>query len=212
MKRDEALAPGLRIGLLGGSFNPAHEGHLHLTRMCMKALALDRVWWLVSPQNPLKSEAGMAPLAARMKAAQELVAKAGERRIAVTDIETRLGTRFTIDTVRALKTQYPGIRFVWLMGADNLLQLPRWAKWNELTREIALAVYPRAPFTLRARLSPAAAMLKAVTLEPSDASLLPLVHPPALVFLGGHEHPASATAIRAGQVSLGSHKELKPNR
>jgi nicotinate-nucleotide adenylyltransferase len=208
MKRDEALAPGLKVGLLGGSFNPAHEGHIHLTRMCMKALALDRVWWLVSPQNPLKSEAGMAPLAARMKAARELIAEAGERLIAVTDIETRLGTRFTIDTVRALKTRHPDTRFVWLMGADNLLQFPRWVKWRELTREIALAVYPRPGFTLRARLSPAAAMLKSVTLEPSDAPLLPLVRPPALVFLGGREHPASATAIRAGQ----SHKELKHNR
>ncbi len=197
MKRDEAPTPGLKVGLLGGSFNPAHEGHLHLTRMCMKALALDRVWWLVSPQNPLKSATGMAPLATRMKAANDLVAKSGDRRIAVTDIETRLGTRFTIDTVRALKTRHPGTRFVWLMGADNLLQLPRWAKWRDLVDEIPLAVYPRPGFTLKARLSPAAAMLKPVTLEPSDASLLARLEPPVLVFLDGRTHPASATAIRA---------------
>lgn len=199
MKRNEALAPGMTVGLLGGSFNPAHEGHLHLTRMCLRALALDRIWWLVSPQNPLKPATGMAPQAARIKAAEELVAKSGDPRIVVTDIETRLGTRFTIDTVRALKAHHPDIRFVWLMGADNLLQLPRWAKWKELTREIPMAVYPRPGYSLKARLSPAAAMLKPVTLDQSDASLLARVAPPALVFLDGREHPASATSIRAAR-------------
>ncbi|MEN6541667.1 nicotinate-nucleotide adenylyltransferase [Parvibaculum sp.] len=199
MKRSEALAPGMTVGLLGGSFNPAHEGHLHLTRMCLKALALDRIWWLVSPQNPLKSASGMAPQEARVKAAEELVAKSGDPRIVVTDIETRLGTRFTIDTVRALKARHPDIRFVWLMGADNLLQLPRWAKWRELTHEIAMAVYPRPGFTLKARLSPAAMMLKPATLDQSDARLLARVAPPALVFLDGREHPASATSIRAAR-------------
>lgn len=199
MKRNEALAPGMTVGLLGGSFNPAHEGHLHLTRMCLKALALDRIWWLVSPQNPLKPATGMAPQAARIKAAEELVAKSGDPRIVVTDIETRLGTRFTIDTVRALKAHHPDIRFVWLMGADNLLQLPRWAKWKELTHEIPMAVYPRPGYSLKARLSPAAAMLKPVTLDQSDASLLARIAPPALVFLDGREHPASATSIRAAR-------------
>ncbi|KAB7742177.1 nicotinate-nucleotide adenylyltransferase [Parvibaculum sedimenti] len=199
MKRNEALAPGMTVGLLGGSFNPAHEGHLHLTRMCLRALALDRIWWLVSPQNPLKSASGMAPQAARVKAAEELVAKSGEPGIVVTDIETRLRTRFTIDTVRALKARHHDIRFVWLMGADNLLQLPRWAKWRELTREVPIAVYPRPDFTLKARLSPAATMLKSATLDQSDAALLAHVAPPALVFLEGPEHPASATSIRAAR-------------
>lgn len=199
MKRNEALAPGMTVGLLGGSFNPAHEGHLHLTRMCLKALALDRIWWLVSPLNPLKSASGMAPLSTRMRDAEELVARSGDPRIVVTDIETRLGTRFTIDTIRALKARHPDIRFVWLMGADNMLQLPRWAKWRELTREIPMAVYPRSGFTLKARLSPAAAMLKSTTLDRSDAALLARVAPPALVFLDGPEHPASATSIRAAR-------------
>jgi len=199
MKRNEALAPGMTVGLLGGSFNPAHEGHLHLTRMCLKALALDRIWWLVSPQNPLKSASGMAPLSTRMKDAEELVARSGDPRIVVTDIETRLGTRFTIDTIRALKAHHPDIRFVWLMGADNMLQLPRWAKWRDLTREIAMAVYPRPGFTLKARLSPAATMLKGMTLDQSDAALLARATPPALVFLEGPEHAASATSIRAAR-------------
>lgn len=199
-RRAELLMPGMTVGLLGGSFNPAHEGHLHLTRMCLRALALDRVWWLVSPQNPLKSASGMASLKARLASAYALAEKSGERRIAVTAIETRLGTRYTIDTVRALKARHPGIRFVWLMGADNMLQLPRWLKWRQLTREVPLAVYPRPGFTLKARLSPAARMLKSVTLEASDAALLADLDPPALVFLEGREHRASATAIRAATI------------
>ena len=198
--RAELLTPGLKVGLLGGSFNPAHEGHLHVTRMCLRMLGLDRVWWLVSPQNPLKSEADMAPLAKRLAGARALVRKSGDKRIAVTGIETRLGTRYTIDTVRALKARHPGIRFVWLMGADNMIELPRWTKWRRLTREIPLAVYPRPGFTLKSRLSPAATMLKSVTLEASDAALLADLSPPALVFLEGRGHRASATAIRAAQV------------
>jgi nicotinate-nucleotide adenylyltransferase len=198
-RRAELLTPGLRIGLLGGSFNPAHEGHLHLTRMCLRALKLDRVWWLVSPQNPLKSAKDMASLEARLASARTLAEKSGDPRIAVTALETRLGTRYTIDTVRALKARHPGIRFVWLMGADNMLQLPRWAKWRQLTREIPMAVYPRGGATLKARLSPAARTLHSATVEASDAGLLADIAPPALVFLQGREHPASATAIRAAK-------------
>lgn len=197
--RAELLTPGLKIGLLGGSFNPAHEGHLHITRMCLRALQLDRVWWLVSPQNPLKTTHDMASLETRLASARALIEKSGEPRIAATDIETRLGTRYTIDTVRALKARHSDTRFVWLMGADNLLQLPRWAKWRQLTREIPLAVYPRPGLTLKARLSPAAKMLAPYTLEASDAPLLADLVPPALTFLEGSEHPASATAIRAAR-------------
>ncbi len=196
MKRAELLTPRLKVGLLGGSFNPAHEGHLHLTRMAIRSLGLDRVWWLVSPQNPLKPASGMASLASRLVSARTLVAKSGERRIAVTDIETRLGTRYTVDTLAALKARHPDIRFVWLMGADNMVQLPRWRHWRKLVGEAPIAVYPRHGFSLRARLSPAAAILKPVTLDASDAQLLPVIEAPALVFLEGREHPASATAIR----------------
>ena len=198
--RHELLAPGQRIGLMGGSFNPAHEGHLHVARMCLKALALDRVWWLVSPQNPLKSASGMAPLATRLAGARSLVAQSGEKRITVTDMETRLGTTRTIDTLRALKQRHNDVDFVWLMGADNMLQLPRWAKWREITREVPLAVYPRPGYTLKARLSPAAQLLRDATLDVSDAAILASLLPPALVFLEGREHPASATAIRAARV------------
>jgi nicotinate-nucleotide adenylyltransferase len=196
MKRAELLTPHLKVGLLGGSFNPAHEGHLHLTRMAIRSLGLDRVWWLVSPQNPLKPTSGMASLASRLASARALVAKAGDRRIAVTDIETRLGTRYTVDTLAALKARHPDIRFVWLMGADNMVQLPRWRHWRKFVGETPIAVYPRPGISLKARLSPAAAILKSVTLDASDAQLLPFIEAPALVFLEGREHPASATAIR----------------
>lgn len=197
MNRAELLTPGLKVGLLGGSFNPAHPGHLHLSHMCIRALGLDRVWWLVSPQNPLKPATDMAPLAARLASACALVEKSGDPRIAVTDVETRLGTRFTVDTLAALKAHHPDTRFVWLMGADNLIQLPRWRHWRRIVEEVPIAVYPRPGFTLKARLSPAASMLRPATLDASDAQLLPGLAPPALVFLEGREHKASATAIRA---------------
>ena len=196
-RRGEFLTPGMSVGLMGGSFNPAHEGHLHVARMCLRALRLDRVWWLVSPQNPLKSARNMAPLEKRLESARAIAVDAGERRITVTDIETRLNTRYTIDTITALKKRYPGVRFVWLMGADNMLQLPRWAKWRDIAASLPIAVYPRPGYTLKARLSPAAELLHPVTIEASDAPLLPSLAAPALVFLQGREHSASATAIRA---------------
>lgn len=196
-RHGEMLAPGLRVGLLGGSFNPAHEGHLHITRMCMRALGLDRVWWMVSPQNPLKSESDMAPLAKRMASAR---AMAGDRRICVTDIETRLGTRYTYDTVAALKLRYPDVNFIWLMGADNMIQFPRWQRWRELANLVPIAVYPRPGYSLKARLSLAAQTLRLSTLEISDARLLTRHEPPALVFLEGRESPLSATALRAAHL------------
>tara|TARA_R110000868_G_scaffold175711_3_gene412875 strand:- start:89 stop:691 length:603 start_codon:yes stop_codon:yes gene_type:complete len=194
-----APPPGTTIGLMGGSFNPAHDGHLHVARLSARALGLDAVWLLVSPQNPLKSTSGMAPQGKRLAAARALVAASGARNITVTGIEANLRTTRSIDTLRALKRRFPLVHFVWLMGADNMLQFPRWAKWREITREVPIAVYPRAGFTLKARLSPAAAYLRAVTLEAGDARLLPQLAAPALVFLEGRTHPASATAIRAAR-------------
>ena len=154
--------PGTTIGLMGGSFNPAHDGHLHVARMSARTLGLDVVWFLVSPQNPLKPASGMEPQAKRLAATRALVKKSGTRNIVVTGIEATLGTTRTIDTLRALKRRYPLVHFVWLMGADNMLQFPRWA-----------------------------------TIEASDAKLLRHLEAPALVFLEGRTHSASATAIRA---------------
>lgn len=188
----------MAIGLMGGSFNPAHDGHLHVAATCLKALKLDAVWFLVSPQNPLKPQNGMAPLDKRLADTRALVARRRARHITVTDIERRLGTTRTIDTLTALARRHPGMRFVWLMGADNMRQFPRWARWRDIASLVPIAVYPRPGSTLKARLSPAALYLRPVTIEPSDAALLPHLLPPALVFLDGREHPASSTAIRAG--------------
>lgn len=194
MARRELLTPGLKVGLLGGSFNPAHEGHLHITKMCLNALGLDRVWWLVSPGNPLKPVKGMAPFAERLASAE---AMARDPRIVVSDIETRLGTRYTADTLAALTGRFPEIRFVWLMGADNMLQFPKWRNWREIAETVPIAVYPRPGYTLKARLSPAATALREATLDASDAALLPHLVPPALAFLTGPESTYSATEIRA---------------
>ncbi len=193
MARRELLAQGLKVGLLGGSFNPAHEGHLHVTRMCLRALDLDRVWWLVSPQNPLKSDKGMAPFDKRFASAEKM---ARDPRICVSDIEARLGTRYTADTLATLAGRFPQVRFVWLMGADNMIQLPRWSRWRDIVATVPIAVYPRPGFTLKARLSPAAMALRDVTLDASDAALLPSLAAPAVVFLEGPESPQSATSIR----------------
>lgn len=185
---------GLKIGLLGGSFNPAHDGHRHISLMAMRQLELDQVWWLVSPQNPLKSEADMAPLDRRLERARAL---ARHPRIHVTDIETELGTRYTVDTVHALQTRFQGTHFIWLMGADNMIELPRWAKWRTLLNTVPVAIYPRPGYTLKARLSPAATAYRAAWLDATDAKALPTSSPPALCFLEGPQSPLSATSIRA---------------
>ena len=194
----EITAPGLRIGLLGGSFNPAHEGHVHISLQALKALQLDRVWWLVSPQNPLKSSRGMAPLADRLQTARKV---ARHPKITITDIERRLGTRFTADTLRALKQRYPQVRFVWLMGADNMIQLPRWRQWRQIVATVPIAIYPRDRLMLKAQLGLAAASFPHARVAAEEAGHLASLAAPALLFLGGREHPASATAIRRGEMA-----------
>ena len=136
-----------RIGLLGGSFNPAHQGHLDISLAALKYLDLDEVWWLVSPQNPLKPVAGMAPFADRMASAR---AMARHPRIRVTDLEARIGTRFTADTLKALVTRFPGCRFVWLMGADNLAQISSWRDWTKIFHLTPIAVFDRPSYTIKA--------------------------------------------------------------
>jgi nicotinate-nucleotide adenylyltransferase len=132
------IADGMRIGLLGGSFNPAHGGHLYVSEIARKALKLDYVWWLVSPGNPLKSEP--APMELRMTRARNA---AQAPRIRVTDIERRLGTRYTVDTVAALQRRFPGVDFIWLMGSDNLEQFARWRRWRDIAARIPIAVVRR---------------------------------------------------------------------
>lgn len=183
-----------RIGLLGGSFNPAHAGHRLIAARFRRALRLDQVWLLVSPGNPLKPRAGMAPFAERLASARAI---ADGRRIVATAIEARLGTSFTRDTVRALRRRFPRVRFVWLMGADILEEWPRWRGWREIARRLPFAVHPRPRYNGRARASQAAQTLRAALGKPRAAPALALARPPAWVFLQAPQNPASASALRA---------------
>ncbi|HJO71596.1 MAG: nicotinate-nucleotide adenylyltransferase [Rhodospirillales bacterium] len=183
-----------RVGLLGGSFNPAHEGHLEISRQALEQLRLDEVWWLVSPQNPLKTAADMAPFEGRVEAARALV---GDGRIRVTGIECELGTRYTRDTVCALKGRFPAVRFVWIMGADNLAEVCRWKGWPGIFRTVAIAVFARPSYSFRALSGRAARRFRAARQGVARASRLADMRPPAWVFLNRPRNPASATRIRA---------------
>ncbi len=185
-----------RVGLLGGSFNPAHAGHLHLSLVALKRLDLDAVWWLVSPQNPLKPTAGMAPLAERLAGAR---AAARHPRIMATDMEARLGSRFTADTLRRLKRRFPGIDFVWLMGADNMLQIPRWRRWAAIFETVPVAVIARPAYCWNAMHGKAALRYARSRVGERAASGLARRQPPAWHYLATRLHPASATEIRAGR-------------
>ena len=181
----------MTIGLLGGSFNPAHEGHLHVSDVALKRLGLDYVWWLVSPQNPLKPVTGMAPLVDRLAFAREI---AGHPRIVVTDIENALGTRYTADTVNALQRRFPLVRFVWLMGSDNLESFHRWRNWQMIAARLPIAVVIR-PGTALAPLKSAAARHFRRRFVASPKAFARAC-PPALIALDGPRNAASATQIR----------------
>jgi len=187
------FAPGMRIGLLGGSFNPPHEGHALVTRLALRRLALDRVWWLVTPQNPLKSQAGLAALAARVGAARRLAASA---RVAVTDIETEIGARYTYDTLAWLRRRAPPVRFVWIMGADNLRQFHLWRHWRRIADLVPIAVVDRPGSTLKAMASPAAVALSRWRAPEREAARFAARPPPALLFLHGPRSELSSTILR----------------
>ncbi len=185
----------MRIGLLGGSFDPAHSGHLYVSRIALKSLQLDYVWWLVSPGNPLKPEP--APRNVRLARARLL---SHDRRIIVTDLESRLGTRFTIDTVTALQRRFPTIEFVWLMGSDNLEQFSRWRRWRDIAARIPIAVVRRPGTVLASLHAPLARRL-----EPSRR----LGSVPSLVVLDGPRSAESSSALRAQ--ALGATQEAMLN-
>lgn len=187
-----------RVGLFGGSFNPAHDGHRHVSVTALRRLALDEVWWLVSPQNPLKPARGMAPLAARLAGAR---AVARHPRIRVTAIEAALGTRYTADTLDALARRFPNLRFVWLMGADNLAQMPRWQRWRRIFDTVPIAVFDRSPYSYKALAGTAARRFAHRRLPERQAGVLAETQPPAWVFLHTRLHPASATVIRSRTVA-----------
>ena len=195
LDRPDAAPRPTRIGLLGGSFNPAHAGHLHVSREALARLRLDKVWWLVSPQNPLKPTTGMAPFVERFAGAVEVAA--ADPRIVVSDFEVRHGLSFTVDTLARL-TRLPGIRFVWLIGADNLLQMPRWRHWERLFQACPVAVLARAPYLERAGKGMAAQRFAAARIDERAAGSLADMPPPAWVLLHNRMHPASSTAIRNG--------------
>jgi len=185
---------GRRIGLLGGSFNPAHDGHVEISRLAKRFLNLDEVWWLVSPQNPLKAATGMASLSERVKAAEALTTR---EHIRVTDIEAGLGTRYTADTVKALSTIYPGARFVWLMGADNLLQIHRWHGWRSIFRMVPVAVFARPTYALKAERTIAARRFARFRVQQHRAGNLADRKAPAWVLFTEPHNPMSATKLRA---------------
>jgi nicotinate-nucleotide adenylyltransferase len=185
---------GLCIGLLGGSFNPAHDGHRAMSLFALKRLGLDQVWWLVSPQNPLKSQKGMAPIKARLEDARRV---AGQNpRVAVTDIEAQLGTSFTADTLRTLKRRFPRTRFVWLMGADNFRQIPRWRNWAEIFAAVPVAVFRRPGYATGCGTSKAALRFGSACWSASMAPRLAFMKPPAWLVLDNPLNVKSATDLR----------------
>jgi len=184
----------MRVGLYGGSFNPAHEGHAHVAETAKRRLNLDRVIWLVSPQNPLKAAHETADLKHRMAGARALAKGPG---MIVSDLETQLGSAYTIDTVRALKQRFPGVKFVWIMGADSLASFHRWRGWTQIMREVPVAVVSRPWISLRSRFSPAALRFARFRRRSSEAIRLPGAKTPAWVFLYGRFNFQSSTALRA---------------
>jgi len=195
------FAQGMRIGLLGGSFNPPHEGHALITRLALRRLALDRIWWLVTPGNPLKSLTGLAALKARVEAARLL--DVGPR-VVVTDIEAQIGSRFTYDTLLWLKRRAPGVHFVWIMGADNLRQFHLWRHWRLIADLVPIVVVDRPGSTLKAISSPAGAALASWRVPEHDAARFATMRPPALLFLHGPRSKLSSTALRHGGEDVGT--------
>jgi len=183
---------GMVIGLLGGSFDPAHDGHVHITREAIRRLGLTRVWWLVSPGNPLKLRQP-APMADRIERARAVLRD--DPRVVVTDLEARLGTRATVDTLRKLRAIYPGVQFVWIMGADNLVQFHRWNRWREIMAMVPVAVMARPGAGLAARLSVTARAFRWAEVARPEA--LGLREAPAWCFVNLPMHGASSSAIRA---------------
>jgi nicotinate-nucleotide adenylyltransferase len=195
------LQAGMKVGLFGGSFNPAHDGHAHVAETAMRRLDLDRVVWLVSPQNPLKSNHETAPLAVRMASARGVAATVGPAMI-VSDFETRAGTQWTVDTLRVLKARYPGVQFVWLMGSDNLASFHRWRGWTDIMHLMPVAVIARPGSQLDSRTAPAASRYARFRIPAPRAGLLPSLQAPAWTYLTAPLNPRSSTAIRRGEASI----------
>jgi nicotinate-nucleotide adenylyltransferase len=187
------FAPGQTIGLLGGSFNPPHQGHRLISELALRRLRLDRLWWLATPGNPLKPPEGLAETRARIEAAQRLTR---DPRIAVTGFEAEIGARYTCETIAWLKRRGRGAHFVWIMGADNLSEFHLWRRWREIAALTPILVVDRPGWTLRALAGPAAAVLARWRRPESEAARFARLPPPAFLFLHGPRSSASSTALR----------------
>ncbi len=190
--------PGLKVGLFGGTFDPPHQAHLAACLIAMKRLQLDRVWWLVTPGNPLKDTRHLASLDSRIAAVRAMVR---HPRILVSGLEADIGTRYTHDTIAYLRQRCRGVRFVWIMGADNLRHFHRWQKWRGIAELVPIAVVDRLGPSLYASASPAGRAFSAARIREADAVTLPYRRPPAWVFLHGLKSPLSSTALRARRTS-----------
>jgi len=191
--RSGAAFSGLTIGLLGGSFNPAHQGHREMSLYALKQLGLDQIWWLVSPQNPLKSSKDMANLGTRLASTKRL---ASHPRLCTTTLEGDLGTRYTADTLRALKRRFPKVHFVWLMGADNLRQIPRWREWQDIFHLVPVAVFRRPAYPAGRGLGKAAIRFGKAWRQSTDGKRLAQAYLPSWIMLDNKLNYTSATAIR----------------
>jgi nicotinate-nucleotide adenylyltransferase len=199
---------GMRIGLFGGTFDPPHQAHRAACLIAMKRLDLDRVWWLVTPGNPLKESQGLAPLDQRIDAARAL---ARHPRICVTGLEAGIRAHYTYDTMRYLLRRCPGVRFVWIMGADNLHSFHRWQKWRDIAAMVPIAVIDRLGPSLYATAGSAGQALARYRLPDSQARLLAEHRPPAWIYLHGLKSPLSSTALRAARAEFaGPHKADAP--
>jgi nicotinate-nucleotide adenylyltransferase len=196
--RPPRFEPGQAIGLLGGSFNPPHEGHRLISQLALQRLRLDRLWWLATPGNPLKPSAGLAEMRARIEAAQALTR---DPRIAVTGFEAEIGARYTYQTIAWLKRRAPGVHFVWIMGADNLSQFHRWRRWRAIADLVPILVVDRPGSTLRALASPAGVALARHRRPESEAALFARRPAPAFLFLHGPRSSLSSTALRQAATS-----------
>ena len=194
LPRNGAVCRRATIGLMGGSFNPAHDGHRHIARAALRRLGLSEVWWLVSPQNPLKSRDDMGAFTTRLASAR---AVAKHPRIKVRDIECRLGTVYTSELIAWLVRRAPRARFVWLMGADNLWQFDNWYQWSRILHTVPVAVFDRPPYSLTALHGTVARRFSRSRVAERRARSLPRMAPPAWVFLHTVRHSATASAIRA---------------
>lgn len=184
----------MRIGLFGGSFNPAHEGHAHAAKTALKRLGLHKVWWLVTPQNPLKRARDSAPLMARMKSAR---AQARGHAMVVSDLESRWSTQFSIDLLDRLRRRFPGVHFVWVMGSDNLSNFHHWRRWRDFARRIPIAFVARPGALAKARFALAARRFAAAR-ETGNPGALASTPAPAWLWLNGPLNSRSSTALRNG--------------